>query len=94
MNVRRLLEQWDLRPSKGLGQNFLTDQVILERIVAAAELTPHDVVLEIGAGLGTLTERLARPQGPNGNILLDPGRYSGTRPGRHDQRRHPPAINT
>ena len=71
MNVRRLLEQWDLRPSKGLGQNFLTDQVILERIVAAAELTPHDVVLEIGAGLGTLTERLARDAGHVVGVELD-----------------------
>jgi 16S rRNA (adenine1518-N6/adenine1519-N6)-dimethyltransferase len=60
MDVRRLLEQWDLRPSKGLGQNFLVDQAALDKIVAAAELTPQDVVLEIGAGLGTLTRELAR----------------------------------
>jgi len=60
MNVRRLLEQWDLRPSKGLGQNFLVDQAVLHKIVAAAELTPQDIVLEIGAGLGTLTRELAR----------------------------------
>jgi len=60
MDVRRLLEQWDLRPSKGLGQNFLVDQAVLRKIVAAAELAPEDVVLEIGAGLGTLTRELAR----------------------------------
>jgi len=60
MDVRRLLEQWDLRPSKGLGQNFLVDQAVLHKIVAAAELAPEDVVLEIGAGLGTLTRELAR----------------------------------
>ena len=60
MDVRRLLEQWDLRPSKGLGQNFLVDQAALDKIVAAAELTPQDIVLEIGAGLGTLTRELAR----------------------------------
>jgi 16S rRNA (adenine1518-N6/adenine1519-N6)-dimethyltransferase len=60
MDVRSLLEQWDLRPSKGLGQNFLVDQAVLHKIVAAAELAPEDVVLEIGAGLGTLTRELAR----------------------------------
>jgi 16S rRNA (adenine1518-N6/adenine1519-N6)-dimethyltransferase len=71
MNVRRMLEQWDLLPSKGLGQNFLTDPVILERIVAAAELTPQNVVLDIGAGLGTMTERLARDAGHVVAVELD-----------------------
>jgi 16S rRNA (adenine1518-N6/adenine1519-N6)-dimethyltransferase len=63
MDVRRLLEEWDLRPSKGLGQNFLIDQTALDRIVKAAELTADDIVLEIGPGLGTMTERLAREAG-------------------------------
>jgi 16S rRNA (adenine1518-N6/adenine1519-N6)-dimethyltransferase len=71
MNVRGLLEEWDLRPSKGLGQSFLTDQVILEKIVAAAELTPRDVVLEIGAGLGTMTEHLAHDAGHVVAVELD-----------------------
>jgi 16S rRNA (adenine1518-N6/adenine1519-N6)-dimethyltransferase len=71
VNVRGLLEAWDLRPSKGLGQNFLVDQSALERIVAAAELAPEDVVLEVGAGLGTLTERLARSAGSVVAVELD-----------------------
>jgi 16S rRNA (adenine1518-N6/adenine1519-N6)-dimethyltransferase len=71
MNVHGLLEQWDLRPSKGLGQNFLVNQAALSRIVAAAELTPDDVVLEIGAGLGTMTERLARDAGHVVAVELD-----------------------
>jgi 16S rRNA (adenine1518-N6/adenine1519-N6)-dimethyltransferase len=44
--------------TKSLGQNFLHDQNQLKRIVAAAELTPQDKVLEIGPGLGPLTELL------------------------------------
>jgi len=71
VNVHGLLEAWDLRPSKGLGQNFLVDQSALERIVAAAELAPEDVVLEVGAGLGTLTERLARSAGSVVAVELD-----------------------
>jgi len=71
MDVRRLLEQWGLRPSKGLGQNFLVDRAALERIVAAAELTPDDIVLEVGAGLGTLTGRLARDAGHVVAVELD-----------------------
>ena len=71
MDVRRLLEQWDLRPSKALGQNFLVDSAALDRIVAAAELTPDDVVLEVGAGLGALTRRLARGAGRVISVELD-----------------------
>jgi 16S rRNA (adenine1518-N6/adenine1519-N6)-dimethyltransferase len=71
VNVRRLLEQWNLRPSKGLGQNFLVDQAVLGKIVAAAELTPDDIVLEVGAGLGTLTRPLARDAGYVVAVELD-----------------------
>jgi 16S rRNA (adenine1518-N6/adenine1519-N6)-dimethyltransferase len=71
MDVRQLLKQYNLRPSKGLGQNFLVDQTMLNRIVAAAELAPDDVVLEIGAGVGTLTEQLARDAGHVVAVELD-----------------------
>jgi 16S rRNA (adenine1518-N6/adenine1519-N6)-dimethyltransferase len=47
------------RPKKRLGQNFLKDKTVLEKILAAAELTPADQVLEIGPGRGALTEVLA-----------------------------------
>lgn len=60
MDVRGLLRRWDLEPSKALGQNFLVEPAVLDRIVAAADLTPDDVVLEVGPGTGALTERLAR----------------------------------
>src|SRR5712691_4362608 len=45
-------------PHKRLGQHFLTDRNILQRIVDALEPAPDDVVLEIGAGKGSLTEQL------------------------------------
>ncbi len=54
----RLLQQRGLRPRKALGQHFLLDQHIVQRIVQAAEVAPGDVVIEIGPGLGILTEAL------------------------------------
>jgi len=57
--ARALLARHGLSPKKSLGQNFLADPRAQERIVAAAELCPDDVVVEIGAGLGALTARLA-----------------------------------
>ncbi len=54
-----LLKKYNLRPDKNLGQNFLTDPGILDQIVKAAEVDSQDTVLEIGAGLGHLTSRLA-----------------------------------
>jgi 16S rRNA (adenine1518-N6/adenine1519-N6)-dimethyltransferase len=59
LDIPSLLRQYDLSPSKGLGQNFLQDEQALEKITAAAELGPQDHVLEIGPGLGSLTRHLA-----------------------------------
>ena len=61
--TRRLLRQFDLRARKGLGQHFLIDGEVLKRITSAAELTPADVVIEVGPGLGVLTRELARQGG-------------------------------
>ena len=53
--VRALASALGLRPTKRLGQNFVHDGNTVRRIVRAAELTPDDVVLEVGPGLGSLT---------------------------------------
>ncbi|MGH3903357.1 MAG: 16S rRNA (adenine(1518)-N(6)/adenine(1519)-N(6))-dimethyltransferase RsmA [Pseudonocardiaceae bacterium] len=53
--LRRVAERLGLRPTKRLGQNFVHDANTVRRIVAAAGLTPEDVVLEVGPGLGSLT---------------------------------------
>ena len=58
--VKALLDQLDLRPSKILGQNFLIDANILRILLAAAELRQSDQVLEVGPGLGVVTEWLER----------------------------------
>jgi 16S rRNA (adenine1518-N6/adenine1519-N6)-dimethyltransferase len=55
----RRLRQFGVRPNRELGQNFLVDSNILGVIERAAELDPSDVCLEIGGGLGVLSEHLA-----------------------------------
>jgi 16S rRNA (adenine1518-N6/adenine1519-N6)-dimethyltransferase len=59
LDVHRLLRDAGLRPRKSLGQNFLIDESALERVTAAAGISPQDTVLEIGAGIGNLTRHLA-----------------------------------
>jgi len=58
--VKALLERFSLRADKAFGQNFLVDDAILAKIVAAADLSSEDSVLEIGPGLGVLTRALAQ----------------------------------
>ena len=60
LNVPALLRQFNLRPDKRLGQNFLMDDHALRKITDIAEIAPDEVVLEIGPGLGSLTRHLAR----------------------------------
>lgn len=55
----RRLREFGVRPNRELGQNFLIDDNILDVIGRAAELDPSDVVLEVGGGLGVLSEYLA-----------------------------------
>lgn len=59
LRVPELLQKYDLRPQKSLGQNFLADHNALLKIVRDAGISPEDEVLEIGAGLGSLTRLLA-----------------------------------
>jgi 16S rRNA (adenine1518-N6/adenine1519-N6)-dimethyltransferase len=58
-NVRSLLREHHLDPLKGLGQNFLVDRGVLHKIVQTSGVQAQDSVLEIGAGLGSLTTVLA-----------------------------------
>ena len=57
--TRHILSAFHLRASKRLGQNFLVDAGVVRAIVDAAALSPADTVLEIGPGIGTLTQGLA-----------------------------------
>ena len=55
----RRMAAFGVRPNRELGQNFLIDSNLLDVIARAADLGPDDVVLEVGGGLGVLSEYLA-----------------------------------
>ncbi|MFN3476757.1 MAG: ribosomal RNA small subunit methyltransferase A, partial [Candidatus Methylomirabilales bacterium] len=70
--TRRLLAEHGIRPKKKLGQSFLIDARIRDLIVKAAEVGSHDLVVEIGAGTGTLTLALAGAAGGVLALEIDP----------------------
>jgi len=72
-SVQSLLRSHGLRPNKRLGQSFLADPALLGRIADAADLRPDDVVVEVGAGLGTLTRLLAERAGRVLAVEIDAG---------------------
>ena len=67
----RLLGGLGLQPRKGLGQHFLVSPSVLERIVDTADVNPSDTVVEVGPGLGALTEVLANRAGRVVALELD-----------------------
>ncbi|MBN1644192.1 MAG: 16S rRNA (adenine(1518)-N(6)/adenine(1519)-N(6))-dimethyltransferase RsmA [Dehalococcoidales bacterium] len=69
--TKKLLASYDLHARKGLGQHFLVDGGILKKITAAAELSHADTVVEVGPGLGVLTQELAEQAGKVIAIELD-----------------------
>ncbi len=71
MHPRQILDRYGIAPKQSLGQNFLHDEGLLARIVAAADLSSGDAVLEIGPGLGALTRQLAQAAGRVVAVELD-----------------------
>lgn len=58
--TKQIIKQYDFAFKKNFGQNFLVDERVLDKIVDSADITSDDVVLEVGPGIGTLTQALAR----------------------------------
>lgn len=71
IDTRELIRRYQLNPKRSLAQNFLTDQRYLAQIAAAADLAADDTVLEIGPGLGALTQFLAAQAGRLIAVELD-----------------------
>ena len=62
-NTIEILQKYNFRFQKKFGQNFLIDTHVLERIISEAGITKDDFVLEIGPGIGTMTQYLAQAAG-------------------------------
>ncbi len=71
VQTRRLLHQHGLRARKGLAQHYLVDEGALQKSVKAAEISPRDIIIEVGPGLGVLTRELASRAGRVVAIELD-----------------------
>lgn len=69
--TKRLLRHSGIRTRKKLGQHFLIDEGTLELILATAQLTPDNIVIEVGPGLGVLTAELCRRAGRVIAVELD-----------------------
>ena len=69
--TQHILNRFKLRADKKLGQNFLIDENVVHQIVAAAELSEADTVLEVGPGIGTLTQGLAESKARVVGVELD-----------------------
>lgn len=69
--TKALLAQYDIRPTRSLGQNFLVDDRVVARICTLANLQPTDLVIEIGPGIGHLTRSLSQLAGRVITIEID-----------------------
>ena len=58
--TKAIINKYEFTFKKNLGQNFLIDSHVLNKIIMAAEISENDVVIEIGPGIGTLTSAIAQ----------------------------------
>ncbi len=70
-NTIEVLQKYNFNFQKKFGQNFLIDTTVLERIISSAEITKEDCVLEIGPGIGTMTQYLAESAGEVVAVEID-----------------------
>ena len=62
-DTRFIMKKYKIRANKSLGQNFLINQDVVDKIVESSDITKQDLVIEIGPGLGTLTKELLKKAG-------------------------------
>ncbi|MDR2899000.1 MAG: 16S rRNA (adenine(1518)-N(6)/adenine(1519)-N(6))-dimethyltransferase RsmA [Clostridiales bacterium] len=69
--TREILSKFNLSAKKNLGQNFLVDQHVINKIISGSEVNKEDLVIEIGPGIGGLTEHLAISAGKVISVEID-----------------------
>lgn len=70
--MKEFFDTLKIQPNKALGQNFLMDNKVVQKLVQVADLSQEDLVVEIGAGLGALTKELAQKAGKVIALEIDP----------------------
>ena len=70
-DTKYILKKYNIKANKKLGQNFLINDEIIEKIISASQINKEDLVIEIGPGLGTLTLKLLENAGKVIAIELD-----------------------
>ena len=71
--LKQILSERSLHPNKKLGQNFLYDPNMVARILRSIEVAKEDTVVEVGSGMGALTEGLLKRAGKVWGIEIDKG---------------------
>lgn len=69
--TKNIMKKYRIKANKSLGQNFLINQEVVDKIVESSEITEEDLIIEIGPGLGTLTKKLLEKAGKVICIELD-----------------------
>lgn len=69
--TKEIIKKYEFNFKKNFGQNFLVDEHVLNKIISAAEITKDDVVIEVGPGIGTLTQALAKAAGKVVAVEID-----------------------
>ena len=70
-DTKFIMEKYDIRANKSLGQNFLIDENVVEKIIGGSDVNNNDLIIEIGPGLGTLTKFLLEKANKVISIELD-----------------------
>ena len=70
-NTIEVLQKYNFSFQKKFGQNFLIDTHVLDKIIQSANITEDDMVLEIGPGIGTMTQYLAQAAGKVSAVEID-----------------------
>ena len=70
-NIKNLMKKHNVRPSKSLGQNFLADANIINKIMESADINKNDLVIEIGPGLGSMTTEICKRAGKVVAVEID-----------------------
>lgn len=69
--TKQIIKRYEFNFKKNFGQNFLVDERVLDKIISAAEINENDLVIEVGPGIGTLTQAMAKKAGKVISVEID-----------------------